>query len=223
MTAVLLVDDQAVVRAGLRTILELQQGLVVVGEAADGRQAIDAVDALDPDVVLMDIRMPIMDGIEATRALTARRARCRICVLTTYGQDDHVHDALRAGAAGFLVKTDSPDRIVAAVLALAQGEPALGATATALLVQRFVDGPRPHPAAEDPTAALTDRERQVLVLVAAGLSNAEIARRLCIGEGTVKTHVARMLTKLAVRDRVQAAIYAHQHGLASPPSRPASG
>jgi DNA-binding NarL/FixJ family response regulator len=220
MTTVLLVDDQAVVRAGLRTILELNEDLVVVGEAADGRGALEAVGRLDPDVVLMDIRMPGLDGIEATRALVARQARCRICVLTTYGYDDHVYDALQAGAAGFLVKTDPPERIVSAVRALAAGETALGGTATALLVQRFVDGPRPHPDSGDPSSTLTGREREVLGLLAAGLSNAEIARGLSIGEGTVKTHVARVLTKLTVRDRVQAAIYAHQHGLTTPAREP---
>jgi DNA-binding NarL/FixJ family response regulator len=216
MITVLVVDDQAVVRAGLRTILELHDDLTVVGEADDGRQAIAVAGSLDPDVVLMDIRMPVMDGIEATRALVARQARCRVCVLTTYGYDDHVYDALAAGAAGFLVKTDPPDQIVAAVRAVAAGDSILGPATTALVVERFVEGPRPHPDDEDPGAALTDREAEVLRLVAAGLSNAEVGRQLFISEGTVKTHVARVLMKLGVRDRVQAAVYAHRHGLMRP-------
>jgi DNA-binding NarL/FixJ family response regulator len=213
MTTVLVVDDQAVVRAGLRTILELEDDLSVVGEAADGREALVAVAGLDPDVVLLDIRMPRLDGIATLQELTRRGARCRVCVLTTYGVEDNVYDALQAGAGGFLVKSDPPERIVAAVRALAAGDAVLGAETTALLVQRFLSRPRPHADGDGRLGALTEREAQVLRLLAAGRSNAEIARALLIGEGTVKTHVARILAKLGVRDRVQAAVYAHLHGL----------
>lgn len=212
---VLLVDDQAIVRAGLRTILEVHNDLRVVGEAADGREALAAAAALDPDVILMDIRMPRMDGIEATQALVRGGARSRVCALTTYGIDEHVYDALQAGAAGFLVKTDPPERIVDAVRAVAAGDAVLGSDTTALVVQWFLAGPRPGPS-ESSGTALTARETDVLTLLAEGLSNAEIARRLFIGEGTVKTHVARILTKLGVRDRVQAAVYAHRHRMVGP-------
>jgi DNA-binding NarL/FixJ family response regulator len=216
MTTVLIVDDQAVVRAGLRTILELTDDLRVIGEADDGSRALTVAAARDPDVVLMDIRMPRMDGITATRALVDRGARCRICVLTTYGQDEHVYDALDAGASGFLVKSESPERITAAVRALADGDTVLGAATSARLVQRFLAGPRPSTAAQPLADPLTDREHEVLRALACGRSNAEIARELFIGEGTVKTHVARILAKLGVRDRVQAAVYAHRHGLVPP-------
>lgn len=212
---VLLVDDQAIVRAGLRTILEVHKDLRVVGEAGDGREALAAAASLDPDVILMDIRMPRMDGIEATQALIRRGARGRVCALTTYGVDEHVYDVLQAGAAGFLVKTDPPERIVDAIRAVAAGDAVLGSDTTALVVQWFLAGPRPGPS-EDARTALTARETDVLRLMAEGFSNAEIAHRLFIGEGTVKTHVARILAKLDVRDRVQAAVYAHRHRLVGP-------
>jgi DNA-binding NarL/FixJ family response regulator len=214
---VLLVDDQAVVRAGLRTILEIHHDLRVVGEAGNGNEALTLTSSLDPDVVLMDIRMPGMDGIAATRALVESGARCRVCMLTTYGLDENIYDALQVGAAGFLVKTDPPDHIVTAVRALAAGDTILGPETTRVMVRRFLAGSRPGDAVDLPASALTNREAQVLNLLADGLNNAEIARRLFIGEGTVKTHVARILTKLAVRDRVQAAVYAHRHHLSDPP------
>jgi DNA-binding NarL/FixJ family response regulator len=215
---VLLVDDQGVVRAGLRTILEIHHDLRVIGEAANGIEALTMASTLDPDVVLMDIRMPGMNGIAATRSLVESGARCRVCMLTTYGLDENVYDALEVGAAGFLVKTDPPEHIVTAVRALAAGDTILGPETTRVLVRRFLTGFRPGEAAADlPASALTNREAQVLNLLADGLNNAEIAQRLFIGEGTVKTHVARILTKLAVRDRVQAAVYAHRHHLTDPP------
>lgn len=219
MISVLVVDDQAIVRAGLRTILELREDVQVVGEAADGFQCLDMVDRLNPDIVLMDIRMPGLDGIETTRRLTARGSRARICVLTTYGIDEHVYDALQAGAVGFLVKTDPPERIVHAVHALAEGDTILGPETTARLVRHFLAAPRLSMPIRSPDPRLTDRESEVLQLLATGLSNAEIAHRLTIGEGTVKTHVARILAKLGVRDRVQAAVHAHQHGLLPPTTK----
>lgn len=213
---VLIVDDQAVVRTGLRTLLEAEPDLVVVGEAGDGADAVAQVHAHRPDVVLMDIRMPQMDGITATRALVKEGVPTQVCVLTTYGLDEYVFDALAAGASGFLLKTDSPERIVSTVRSIAAGEFALGAETTRDLVERLLRGGRPAADGADPAAALTPREREILLLIGEGLSNAEIARRLTVGEGTVKTHVARVLMKLGLRDRVQAAIFAHRHHLLPP-------
>jgi DNA-binding NarL/FixJ family response regulator len=210
--SVLLADDQAVVRAGLSTILAPHDDLRVVGEAADGREAVDAVLRLDPDVVLMDVRMPRVDGIAATRELVARRVRTRVCVLTTYGLESVAYDALAAGASGFLLKTDPPERIVSAVRRLAEGEPVLSPATVEHVVAHFVSAPRPSDT--DPLDVLTERERSVYTLVAQGLSNREIAQRLVLGEGTVKSHVAHLLTKLDLRDRIQVVIHAHRHGLA---------
>lgn len=209
---VLVADDQSVVRAGLRTLLAAEPGIAVVGEVDDGASVPGAVAELDPDVVLMDVRMPRVDGIEATTRLVRSGARARVCVLTTYAVDDYVYGALAAGASGFLLKTDTPERIVATVRAVAVGEFALGTETTRHLVGRYLDaGPRtPAPAA---LATLTAREREVFDLVATGLTNAEVAERLGVGEGTVKTHVAHVLMKLALRDRVQVVVYAHEHGL----------
>ena len=215
MIRVVVADDQAVVRAGLRMILESTDDVEVVGEAADGRHAIDVVGELDPDVVLMDIRMPVLDGIDATRQLSALGTRARVLVLTTYGLDEYVYDALKAGAAGFLLKTDPPTRLVDAVRVVAAGDALLTPEITSRLIDHFVTGVRPEqlPSSLD---KLTARERQVLERVARGDSNAEIARALYIGEGTVKTHVARILTKLAMRDRVQVVVFAYEHGLIHP-------
>lgn len=208
MIRVLLADDQALVRAGMRTLLEVEPDLLIVGEASDGREAVARTAALQPDVVLMDIRMPVLDGISATAQVVAARSPSRICVLTTYGLDDYLFDALRAGASGFLLKTDTPTRMIATIRAVAAGEFALGTQTTALLVQRYTSGPRPG--VEDRLRVLTPRERDVFWLLADGLSNSEIAARLFVGEGTVKTHVARILMKLDLRDRVQAVILAHR-------------
>ena len=213
MIRVLLVDDQAVVRAGLRTILESQPDIQVIGEAADGAEALALTAALDPDVVMMDIRMPVLDGIKATRRLAESISRVHVLVLTTYGLDEYVYDALRAGAAGFLLKTDPPDRIIDAVRIVNSGDALLGPHTTRRLIERFLAGPSPHaprPAALD---TLTGRELQVMREIARGLTNREIAARLYIGEGTVKTHVARVLAKLGLRDRVQAVVYAYDHGI----------
>jgi DNA-binding NarL/FixJ family response regulator len=210
---VLIADDQAVVRGGLRMILEAQHDIEVVGEAADGREVIALARELAPDIVLMDIRMPQLDGIEATRRLVVRDPRPRIVVLTTFGSDEYVYEALRAGAAGFLVKTDSPQQLVDGVRTVAAGGTLIGAETTKRLIAHFTAGPPPNAPEPSELAELTPREREVLVLIARGLSNAEIAGRLFVSEGTVKTHVARVLSKLGLRDRVQAAIYAYESGL----------
>jgi DNA-binding NarL/FixJ family response regulator len=216
MIRVLVADDQAVVRGGLRMILESREDIEVAGEAANGREALDRVRGLDPDVVLMDIRMPVLDGIEATRRLTVSGARARVLVLTTYGMDEEVYDALKAGAAGFLVKTDSPERLVEAVRAVAHGEALLASEITQRLIDRFVAGLRPGAHAPPELDDLTERELEVLRHVARGESNAEIARALFVSDGTVKTHVARILAKLGVRDRVHAVVFAYESGLVSP-------
>jgi len=215
MIRILIADDQAVVRAGLRMILEAQDDLEVVGEAGEGEQAIALARTLAPDLVLMDIRMPVVDGIEATRRITAAALPVRVLVLTTYGLDEYVYDALRAGAGGFLLKTDPPERLVEAVRVVAAGEALLAPEITRRLIDRFVAArPPARPAAEIET--LTARELEVLSLLARGLTNAEIASELVVSDGTVKTHVARIFGKLDLRDRTQAVVYAYEHGIIEP-------
>ena len=192
MIRVVVADDQAVVRTGLRMILESQEGIEVVGEAADGQDALRRVSALDPDVVLMDVRMPVLDGIEATRRLTDGGARARVLVLTTYGLDEHVYEALKAGAAGFILKTESPQQLVEAVRVIAAGDALLAPEITRRLIARFVSSGRPN-APPPELEKLTVRELEVLKQVARGRSNAEIAGALYISAGTDKTHVARIL------------------------------
>jgi DNA-binding NarL/FixJ family response regulator len=210
---VLVVDDQAIVRSGLRMILESQPDIVVVGEAGNGEEGLVAADRLQPDVVLMDIRMPVLDGISATRALVERVPSARVVILTTYAADDNVEEALRAGAAGFFAKTDEPADIVAAVRAVAGDQVQLGPGVLQLVLDRFLAQPhRVTPAPVD-LHFLTDREREVLLLLGRGRTNAEIAGELFIGEATVKTHVSRVLVKLALRDRTQAVVYCYEHGL----------
>jgi len=216
MIRVLVVDDQGVVRAGLRMILEAQPDLEVVGEAGDGSAAISLVGALEPDVVLMDIRMPALDGIEATRRIAAARSPARILVLTTYALDEYVYEALKAGAAGFFVKTESPERLVDAVRVVAAGESLLAPEITRRLIDHFLLGSPPDAAPPPELAELTNRELEVLRHLARGLSNSEIASGLYISEGTVKTHVARILLKLGLRDRVQAVVFAYEHRLVQP-------
>jgi DNA-binding NarL/FixJ family response regulator len=210
---VVIVDDQDLVRNGLRLILGSEPDIEVIGEATDGKAGRELVATLDPDVVLMDVQMPGEDGLTATRHLVAENTRSRILVLTTFDLDEYVYDALHAGASGFLLKDMSSEEICAAVRQAARGADALLAPAvTRRLVERFArTGSRSaaHPMLE----RLTDRERDVLRLMAAGLANHEIATRLFIGETTVKTHVARIFTKLGARDRVQAVIIAHESGL----------
>ncbi len=211
---VLLVDDQAVVRAGLATILSAHDDLDVAGEAGDGIEAVAAVRRLDPDVVLMDVRMPRMDGIEATAALSDSGARARVCMLTTYGLDEFVYDAMRAGACGFLLKTDPPVRLVEGIRLVAAGEPVLSPATMSQLLTRFASGSRPQGDGEAVLSPLTGRERDVYRLAAEGLSNREIADALVLGEGTVKSHLAHVLAKLGLRDRIQIVIHARDHGLA---------
>ncbi len=216
MIRVLLADDQAVVRTGLRTILESQADLQVVGEAADGAEAVTLTKALQPDVVMMDIRMPVLDGIKATRRLTEAATSARILVLTTYGLDEYVYEALRAGAAGFLLKTDPPARIVDAVRIVDAGDALLGPDTTRRLIERFLASSPSHAPRPAALTTLTDRELEVLRQVARGLTNREIAAGLYIGEGTVKTHVTRILAKLGLRDRVQVVVYAYEHAIVHP-------
>jgi DNA-binding NarL/FixJ family response regulator len=210
---VVVADDQSVVRTGLRTMLEIEPDIAVVAEAADGSECVERVLECEPDVVLMDIRMPVMDGIRATSELVARGSESRVCVLTNYGLDEHLYDAFAAGASGFLLKTDSPQRIVAGVRAVAEGEFALGTDTTRDLMAGYLAAGRPSTPSVDPLAPLTEREREVFGLVARGLSNSEISGALYIGDGTTKTHVARILAKLNLRDRVQIAVFAHQFHL----------
>jgi DNA-binding NarL/FixJ family response regulator len=215
MIRVVIVDDQPVVRGGLRMILESESDVEIVGEAGDGAEAVDAVTEARPDVVLMDISMPRVDGIEATRRIAAADTGARVLVLTTYGVDENVYDALQAGASGFLVKTDPPERLVAAVRAVAQGEATLAPEVTRRLIDRFVAAAppsRPPRELED----LTPRELEVLGLLARGRTNAEIASTLFLSEGTVKTHVAHVLSKLRLRDRTHAVVYAYEHGIVRP-------
>lgn len=210
---VLVVDDQELVRAGFRMILE-RGGLDVVGEAADGAEAVAMVEALTPDVVLMDIRMPVLDGIEATRQVVARRPGTRVVVLTTFDLDEYVLEAVRAGANGFLLKDISPADLVHAVGVVARGDALLAPALTRRLLERYASDPRPT--ALPALAQLTDREREVMTLVAAGHSNAEVGSALFLSEATVKTYVSRLLTKLGVRDRVQLTVLAYESGMVVP-------
>jgi len=213
---VLIVDDQALVRAGFRMILEAQPDLEVVGEAGDGSAAIDAVRTLRPDVVLMDVRMPGVDGIEATRRLTEAGVPGKIVILTTYDLDEYVFDALAAGASGFLLKHVPPEELVRGVRVAASGEALLAPSITKRLIEEFAKQRAPVRASGTDLKRLTDREREVLTLLGRGLSNPEIAKELKVGEATVKTHVAHVLDKLELRDRVQAVIFAYEIGLIKP-------
>jgi DNA-binding NarL/FixJ family response regulator len=213
---VVIADDQTLVRSGFRMILGAA-GIPVVAEAADGRQAVAAVLKHRPDVVLMDIRMPEMDGLEATRRILAAQAgaSCRVIILTTFDLDQYVYTALTAGASGFLLKDVSPEQLVAAVRLVRSGDALLAPSITRRLIQQFA--PRPAaPAAPGDLSGLTPRELEVLRLVARGLSNAELAAQLTLSEATVKTHVARILAKLGLRDRVQAVVLAYETGLTAP-------
>ena len=212
---VLIVDDQELVRTGFRLFLETQPGLDVVGEAGDGEEAIERVRELRPDVVLMDIRMPTMDGVEATAKLTsgAIEPAPRVLVLTTFDLDEYVFGALRAGAAGFLLKDAPRERLIEAIRVVHSGEALLSPSITRRLIEDFAARSDPIEPPAAVLAELTPREREVLVLVAHGLSNAEIAARLVVTEATVKSHVGAVLLKLGLRDRVQAVVFAYEHGI----------
>ncbi|WP_086664829.1 response regulator [Lentzea kentuckyensis] len=217
MTAprVVIADDQAFVRIGFRMILT-SGGIEVVGEAADGVEAVAAVRDLKPDVVLMDIRMPTMDGLEATRRIVRSEADCRVLMLTTFDLDRYVYEALAAGASGFLLKDVTPEHLVAAVRLIETGDALLAPSITRRLVERFAADAPPTPAVHRDLAALTPREREVLTLVGHGRSNSEIADDLTLSEATVKTHVARIFAKLELRDRAQAVVLAYETGLVTP-------
>jgi DNA-binding NarL/FixJ family response regulator len=219
MTTVLIADDQALIRVGLRKILEAEPGTTIAGEAADGQDAVAAARRLRPDVVLMDIRMPVLDGIEATRRIAAAQPATRVLILTTFGLDGYVYDALRAGASGFMLKDAPPEEIAAAVRIVAGGDALLAPAITRAVIQEFTrHPPAAAPAAPPAVTALTPREREVLDLLIRGLSNPEICAELVISDATAKTHVARILQKLGLRDRVQAVIYAYETGLVAPGS-----
>jgi DNA-binding NarL/FixJ family response regulator len=214
--SVLLADDQALVRAGFHLILSAEPDLEVIAEAADGLEAVQLTVAERPDVVLMDIRMPELDGIEATRRLTAEASGTRVLMLTTFDLDEYVVDAFRAGASGFLLKTAPRDQLVAAVRTVHAGEALLAPVSTRKLIEQFA-----HPARESAAlASLTARERDVLVLLSRGLSNPEIAAELVVEPSTVKSHVASVLSKLGLRDRVQAVVFAYESGLVRPGAPP---
>jgi DNA-binding NarL/FixJ family response regulator len=221
MIRILLVDDQALVRAGFRMILDAETDMEVVGEAGDGREAIDQVRSLRPDVVLMDIRMPELDGLEAARRIISGNGAeaPKILMLTTFDLDEYVYEALRAGASGFLLKDTPPEHLVGAIHVVAQGDALLSPSITRRVISEFVKGTGPKPQAQFPRLQdLTARELEVLLAIARGLSNAEIAKELFVSETTVKTHVARILMKLGLRDRVQAVVLAYEAGVVQPGS-----
>jgi DNA-binding NarL/FixJ family response regulator len=213
LISVLVADDQPLVRSGFRMVIEERSDLALAGEASDGEQAIDLARELDPDVILMDVRMPNLDGVEATRRLVESGVRARILVLTTFDLDEYVYAAIRAGASGFLLKDVEPAELVDAIRVVAAGNSLFGPAATERLVARFAQPPTESPRSLD---ELTEREREILRLLATGLSNAELAESLFLSETTVKTHVSSILRKLRVRDRVQAVIAAYDSGLVSP-------
>jgi DNA-binding NarL/FixJ family response regulator len=219
MIRVLLCDDQALVRSGFRMILEAREDLQVVGEAADGLEAVERTRDLAPDVVLMDVRMPNVDGVEATRRIAASGSRARVLILTTFDLDEYVYEAIRAGASGFLLKDVQPSQLVDAVRVVAAGDALLAPTVTRRLLDRFAESlpdedDKPQPELD----TLTERELEVLKLLAGGLSNAELAERLFLSETTVKSHISSVLRKLDLRDRVQAVVLAYEAGLVRPGS-----
>jgi len=218
MLKLLLADDQILMRTGFRMILETEPDLEVIGEASDGLQAVELATRLRPDVVLMDVRMPRMDGVEATRRLAGSDLPdpVRVLVLTTFDLDEYVYGALRAGASGFLLKDAPPEQLIHAIRVVAAGDALLAPAVTRRLITEFAARPDPTVRSSAQLATLTARELEVLTLLARGLSNAEIASHLFLGETTVKTHIGRILTKLQLRDRVQAVVFAYEHRLVRP-------
>jgi DNA-binding NarL/FixJ family response regulator len=216
MIRVLIADDQDLVRAGLRMILDVESDLEVVGEAGDGAAAVDATHTLTPDVVLMDVRMPEMDGIEATRRLVTAGAAARVLMLTTFDADEYVYDAMKAGASGFLLKNAPPAELVSAVRATARGDIHVAPEIVQRMVDEFVRRPPPGETKPAALAELSARELDVLKLVARGLTNADVASQLFLSEATVRTHVSRILAKLQLRDRTQAVVAAYESGLIRP-------
>lgn len=219
MTRLLLCDDQALIRFGLRRMVEADPEIVVVGEVGDGEDAVFEAGRLHPDLVLMDIRMPVLDGIEATRRIVCARPATKVLVLTTFGLDEYVYEALRAGASGFMLKDAPPEEILAAIRVVAAGDALIAPAVTRAVIEEFIRR-EPQPPLHQPAALaeLTPREHQVLELLARGRSNAEICEQLVVTEATAKTHVARILQKLGLRDRIQAVIYAYESGIVSPGS-----
>ena len=216
-TSVAIVDDQALMRDGFTMILGAQPDIEVVGDAANGRLGVELCQRTRPDVVLMDIRMPVLDGIEATKLIAAdERCETKVLVLTTFDLDEYVYGAMRAGASGYLLKDTPAQELVAAVRVIAAGDALLSPSVTKRLIQEFASQPEPESISASLPADLTERERQALELLAHGLSNREIATAMFIGEATAKTHVSRLLTKLGVRDRVQAVVLAYETGLVKP-------
>ena len=216
MIRVLIADDQALVRGGFRMILDAQKDVEVVGEASDGREALAQARELDPDVVLMDIRMPELDGLEATRQLVSGDGSARVLMLTTFDLDEYVYEAMKAGASGFLLKDVRPEQLAEAVRVVAAGDSLLAPAITQRLIAEFVRRPPPGSGAPTELSELTERELEVLKLIARGLSNGEIASELFVSEATVKTHVTHVLSKLELRDRVQAVVLAYESGLVLP-------
>jgi DNA-binding NarL/FixJ family response regulator len=221
-TRILLADDQELLRMGFRMVLDAQPDLDVVGEAGDGRAAVTLAGELDPDLILMDVRMPVLDGVEATRELVSAGSRARIIILTTFDLDEYAYAALRAGASGFLLKDAPPTDLLSAIRAVASGDAVVAPSTTRRLLETVADqlpeagSPSARPAGDPRLATLTPREREVLLAVAGGLSNAEIAAALVLSEATVKTHVGRVLAKLALRDRVQIVVYAYDRAIVRP-------
>jgi DNA-binding NarL/FixJ family response regulator len=219
-TSIVLVDDQELLRMGFRMVIEAQADLELAGEAGDGPEALELISRLQPDIVLMDVRMPGMNGVEATRHIVESGGRSRVIILTTFDLDEYAYAALRAGASGFLLKDAPPADLLSAIRAVASGDAVVAPSTTrrllAELAHRLPDPQRSEPADDPQLGALTPREREVLVAVARGLSNAEIAEELVLSEATVKTHVGRILAKLELRDRVQIVVFAYERGLVTP-------
>jgi DNA-binding NarL/FixJ family response regulator len=222
VTSVLVADDDHLMRAGLAELLTVDPDIQIIGQAATGRQAVDLTRRLSPDVVLMDVRMPDLDGIAATREVLAVSPEIRVVILTTFEQDDYIFGALSAGASGFLLKRTSPEELLAAIRTVAAGDSLLSPSVTRIVVDRVARQPVAGATADGRLDDLTPREREVLALIARGLSNGEIGAELVIEESTVKTHVKRILMKLGLRDRIQAVIFAYESGVTRPGAHPAS-